>query len=137
MRKASKKIFMIRNLRRYGCDSDLMIKAYQTFIRPVLTYAFAAYCNAPEYLLKELIKVERRVFRIMGIEYCEDLNVISHATLICRNLFCAILNNESHPLRDLFHERQVLASTRSDHCYLRPPRTKTRRFARSFVKFCK
>lgn len=137
VRRASRKVFMIRNLRRCGSDPYLMLKTYQTFIRPILTYAFASYCNAPAYLLDELIKVERRIFRIMGMKCADELNIIAHATLMCTNLFQVILKEECHPLRDVFQKRPTNSCTRSHGCVLRPPFAKTKRYANSFIKFCK
>ena len=45
-RKAAKRLFVLRNLKRSGCPDHLLFKTYSGFIRPLLTYAFASFCNA-------------------------------------------------------------------------------------------
>ena len=66
MKKASHRIFIIRNLRKGGCPKELMKWCYISFIRSVLLYAFQCVCKAPLRLLNLLDGVERCVARIIG-----------------------------------------------------------------------
>lgn len=131
--RASQRIFIIRNLKRSGCSSDLMLKAYISFIRSVLLYAYPCFCNLPSYLFDKLVTVEKRVFRI--IEPSNDFPVLSYsADKMCKKLFGNVERNSQHPLRSIFLEQHE-TMTRNRSC-LRIPRSKTVRFKNSFVKYC-
>lgn len=131
-KKASQRVFLIRNLRRSGCPQVLMIRAYLAFIRPILLYAFPAVCNAPQYLTTRLNRIERRVQRIIGDSpILPDLPTAADS--MCQNLMSSILDHPQHPLRSIFLPGPS-RSTRSQKV-LRPPSTKTSRFGQSFVKY--
>jgi hypothetical protein len=131
--KASKRIFLLRNLRRAGCPPGLIFKAYTAFIRPILLYAFPCWCNIPQYLQKKLDVVERRAIRIIG-------EVDSHKTLseaaesMCLKLFSQVERHCEHPLRVLFEPRRSSMTRRQ--CSLKRPLVKTKRFSSSFIKYC-
>jgi hypothetical protein len=55
VRKACKRIFIIRNLCRSGCPADLVFKCYTAFIRSVFLFGFPCVCNAPAYLLQKIV----------------------------------------------------------------------------------
>ena len=133
VKKASKRIFIIRSLRRCGCPVKLMMMSYFAFIRSVLTYACACFCNIPEYLVRELIRVERRVFRIIGIE-CPRVSLISAMDDACEKLFSSISVSDDHPLRDLFTKINSCTRRSSQLC---APMARTQRFKQSFIRFCK
>ena len=133
IKKASKRIFIIRNLRRAGCSVDVMITSYIAFIRSILTYAFPSYCNLSKYLLKSLIRVEKRIFRIISADSPAD-DLDNALTRTGERLFSTISANEDHLLRHLFSE--VNTRTRSSSG-LYAPFAKTVRFKDSFIKFCK
>jgi hypothetical protein len=40
IRRASKRIFAIRNLRRSGCDSQVLLKVYRATIQSLLIYCY-------------------------------------------------------------------------------------------------
>ena len=135
LRKASKRIFILRNLRRSGCSAALMLQSYFAFIRSLLIYSYPCFCNAPDYLLRKLRKLERRVSRIIGVSFSDDSSVLNAAVLSCNKLFSAVLSASSHPLRDLFDDRLSRSTRLSTSCPLRPPFAKTKRFANSFINF--
>lgn len=132
--KASRRIFIIRNLRRSGCSSDLIFKVYVAFMRSVLLYAYPSFCNLPSYLTNRLVAVEKRVRRIIAAEVNQE-DITQAGTKYCTNLFNSILSNPSHPLRALF-EVAPSTATRSSST-LRPPFAKTKRLSNSFIKFSK
>jgi len=134
LRKASRRLFVLRNLRRSGCPSHLLFKAYSGFIRPLLTYSFPSFCNAPQYLMNRFLSFERRAFRIIGWDHSSQFSVIHTGERQCSKLFESIEASRTHPLRSMFLEKAP-SSTRSS-LSLRRPRSKTKRFLESFVKFC-
>lgn len=137
IKKASKRIFLIVHLKRSGCPTPLIWKCYVVFIRSILLYSYSAFCNIPAYLQKKLLSIERRVCRIIGIEF--DLvqePLFTAGDTMCARMFEKVKINEDHPLRSFFRERHCVRSSRNQ-CPLKRPATKSRRFCESFVRFCK
>ena len=131
--KASKRIFIIRNLKRAGCPPGLIFRAYVAFIRSVLLYAYPSFCNLSLYLQNLLVNVEKRVLRIIHSEL-DVPDLLSVADRTCFNLLKGIEESPEHPLRVMF-ESQHETKTRSSNVF-RPPLCKTKRFHNSFVKYC-
>ena len=132
VKKASRRIFLIRNLKRAGCSSSVMYSAYVAFIRSVLLYCFPIFCNVPSYLLTCIARVERRVFRIIGDDAKNCVRLAEAAENVCRRLFREIVQNVHHPLRPLFVNR---VPTTRDRSVLKPPFARTVRFKNSFIRF--
>ena len=130
--KANKRIFIIRNLRRSNCPPHLMLNAYVAFIRSLLLYAYPVYCNFPKHLQIDLERVEKRVMRIIG-STC-DVPLLTVAELQCEKLFKCITTTPGHPLRTMFVPREPNGTR--NKATLMPPRSKTKRFSNSFIKFC-
>ena len=99
--KASKRVFILRNLKRAGCPSNLTARAYCAFIRSIILYAFPCFCNASSYLLSKLERLEKRCFRIISSDFqMKPLHDFSNS--ICAKLFQKVLSCDAHPLRELF-----------------------------------
>ena len=81
------------------------------------------------------MSVERRVLRIINDDTLCVPNVLAQADALCERLFMQILQNDDHPLRELFITRAT-RSTRFSKS-LQPPFAKTKRFSSSFIKYCK
>lgn len=132
IRKACRRIYVIRNLKRSGIDSCTLFQVYRSLIRSVITYSYPCFCNAAQFLHDDMNKVEKRVFKlIFGSSFYHD--TLEQACLkLCTNLFNEIVNCDFHPLRPLFNYRNP---TPRNPSILRPPTAKTCRFSRSFIKF--
>ena len=130
--KASRRMYIIRNLKRSGCSAELIFRSYVSFIRSIILYAYPCFCNLPTYLQKQLVRIENRVLRIMN---SDDLypDLSSAAERACVKLFKRIEHDANHPLRTMF-DIQSPNQTRST-CILRPPFAKTKRFYDSFIRF--
>jgi len=135
IKKASKRLFLIRNLRRARCPPHLLFRCYSSFIRSLLLYAYPAFCNAPEYLHNKLFRFENRAFRIMNLDSKLHPSLESSMTSLCDNLFMQIAKSPDHPLRSMF---QMKASNRTrSTSSLVKPFTRTKRYKNSFIKYCK
>lgn len=132
VRKASKRMFVLRNLRRSGCPADCMLQTYVSLIRSVILYCYPAICNMPMYLFKKMAGVEKRASRVIGHPMKETIT--QSADLVCKRLFEKIHDTAGHPLRELFLRRDP---TQRNPCGLRPPLTKTKRFKNTFIRYCK
>ncbi len=135
LKKAAKRIYILRNLRRSGCSEDVLWRVYISMVRPVLTYAAPSFCNAPDYLWGSLLRFERRLWRIMGIKRDELLNAQDFMNMSCEALFSKIHENADHSMRCLFLP-QCSRLSRS-RLLLRPPFARTKRFQNSFIRYCK
>ena len=129
--KANKRIFVMRNLKRSGCPPQILCQVYKALIQSVLTYSFPVFCNLPKYLMDRLLRVERRILKLIGNDSAPSLT--TNAERQCKKLFSNILRDSTHPLRELFIPREP---TFRNRCTLRPPRTRTKRFGNSFLRFC-
>ncbi len=132
VRKANKRFYLIRNLKRAACDSPLILLAYNSVIRPLFLYAYPSFCNFSVYLQNRFQKFEKRVFRIAGAT--NDLSVIEAAEKYCQNLFAKVSRNTSHSLRRCFTQQS--SNTRQSN-KLRPLRGRSVRFSRSFTRFAR
>ena len=97
LQKASRRLFVLSNLKRSGCPSFFLLKSYTGFIRPLLTYAFPSFCNAPSYLMNRILSFEKRAFRIMGLTHSHHLSILDISDKQCSNLFKSIESSTNHP----------------------------------------
>ena len=133
LKKAAKRIFILRNLRRSGCPQYIMWRVYLSMIRPLLTYAVPSFCNAPAYLFESLLRFERRLCRMMGIEPADQPSIIDFINVSCEKLFIQIHDNVNHSMRSMF----VSHSSSRSMLKLRPPFARTKRFKSSFIRYCR
>jgi hypothetical protein len=62
--KATRKLNCLKILSGANrCEPHIILKLYCTYLRPVLTYAFAAWANCPEAVLSPLERIERAAIR--------------------------------------------------------------------------
>jgi len=132
VRKASKRIYLMYNLVRAGCPSELLIRAYVAYIRSIMLYSFPVLCNAPSYLFNRFTKIEKRIVRLIKVAPGQSLDMAAES--MCTRLFTSIEGNSSHPLRVMFSKRDP---TPRSNCSLMPPLARTKRYSRSFVKFAR
>jgi hypothetical protein len=137
LKKACKRIFIIRNLRRSGVSPIFLWRSYVSLIRPVLLYAFPCVCNAPMFLVNKLLRVERRIKRIINDDSVCTPSLLQSANESAERLFNHISRTPRHPLRNLFNFRPMATPhelrTRKP---VQRPLAKTKRFSSSFIKFC-
>lgn len=132
--KASRRLYVIRNLRRSNCSNDVMRKVYCAIMRPIMLYAFPCFCNAAKIHLNNFSKVEKRADRLMQNCLAKSDNINTAGEDMCRRFFEKIIRNDNHPLRTIFDSREP---TRRNVLSLKKPMARTKRFASSFIRFCK
>ena len=133
IKKASKRVFIIRNLKRAGCSQPLMERVYVSLIRAVLLYAYPCFCNAPDYLLQRLCRVERRIARIIGEDFTVSPPLLDAANSMCMNLMNSVRQHPEHLLRGLFETSHSRTTRHSKS--LRRPFARTKRLSTSFLRF--
>ena len=130
--KCFRRFFILRNLKRANCSHHLLLKCYLSFIRSLLLYGFPCFCNLPKYLFAKLLRVER-----LAGSFFSDVNfapLSAAADAMCKKMFYQISKNTYHPLRLMFDER---LPTPRNSSTLRPPRSFTKRFSHSFIRYGK
>ncbi len=106
VKKANKKLYPLRVLRRAGVDQKNLLKVYLCSVRPVLEYAVPIWQNIPDYLSNEIESVQKRALKIIFPEcesYAEALNFAQLPTLTARRdricqKYMAKMKRENHPL---------------------------------------
>ena len=149
IKKASKKLYSLRVLRRAGVENDNILKVYLTTVRPVLEYAVPVWQAIPDYLSEAIEVVQKRSLKIIYPEcdsYTDALNLADIPTLKSRrDLLCEKymdkMKSKDHPLHNLLPKPVVFENQRnlrrkSEQFYLFKNNTvcKTNR-AQSFFTF--
>ena len=132
-KKASQRVYLILCLKRAGCTSDLLFRAYCAYIRPILLYAFPAASHVALYLKQKLERIEKRVLRL--IDGHNEVSLFSVADKMCANILAKVLCEPQHPLRIFFDVNLTQSHVLRKRCDLRRPKTQTRRFKDSFIRF--
>ena len=136
VKKASRRMYLLLCLKRAGCDAKLLFHVYRSCIRSVLLYSFPVFCNMPQYLKRKLLSVEKRAFKIIESSESDLPTLFSAADRMCEKLFLSVLSDPQHPLRQFFVERGPRRGSLRRDCFLKRPRTTTKRFFNSFIKYC-
>ena len=149
IKKASKKLYSLRVLRRAGVENDNILKVYLTTVRPVLEYAVPVWQAIPDYLSEAIEVVQKRSLKIIYPEcdsYTDALNLADIPTLKSRrDLLCEKymdkMKSKDHPLHNLLpkpvvFENQHNLRRKSEQFYLFKSNTvcKTNR-AQSFFTY--
>ena len=141
--KASRRIYLLKQLKRAGIDRKSLILFYCACIRFVLEYAFQAFhTNLPAYLSDQIERVQKRVLRILFPEVVsyrkmEDagLKTLFHRREeLCSSLFKQIVESDQHKLPGLLpapndSERYNFRTRRMFSI----PNVKTERFRNTFI----
>ena len=111
VRKASKHMYFLRQLKRANVSCDDLVQYYCPCIRPVVEYASPVFHYAlPAYLNDELERIQKRALSIItssDTPYGDALEHIRISTLahrrrdMCNTIFNSIVNNPDHKLYNL------------------------------------
>ena len=143
VKKASKRLHIIRVLRRCGLSASDMLVVYFSLVRSLLEYASPIWHTMlPTYLSDKIERVQKRAFRIIypPVDH-EDALKIAQCTrlderrqVICGKTFQKIqdpdskLNHLLPPFRADMHDREL----RNDSHYW-IPKCRTERYKNSFI----
>ena len=139
--KASKRLYIIRILRRNGVPVEDLIEIYFTLIRSVLEYCCPVWHNAlPLYLAERLERVQKRAFRIILPEYTysDALIFLKCPRLVERREKLCLKTLENIPERSpLFNHIPAPRATCYDYNLRKPNalttiKCRTERYRRSF-----
>ena len=107
IKKASKRMFFLVQLKRAKVSRHELILFYTSCIRSLLTYASPVFFYAlPIYLKEDLERVEKRALSIIcpGLAYREALkflhidSILDYIANLCKKTFSSIANDPAHRL---------------------------------------
>jgi hypothetical protein len=106
IRKASSRLYFLRQLKRANVPTKELLTFYTTCVRPVTEYACAVFHNSLAHLSADLERLQKRALRTIYPQstYANALISSNLTTLYERrnmltvNLFNEIVNNENHKL---------------------------------------
>ena len=141
--KASRRIYLLKQLKRAGIDRKSLILFYCTRIRSILEYACQAFhTNLPAYLSDQIERVQKRVLRILfpEVSYSKALEDAGLKTLfhrreeLCSSLFKQIVESDQHKLAGLLpaHNDSERYNFRTRRMFS-IPNVKTKRFGNTFI----
>ena len=64
-KKANKRLYLLRILKRSGAPQIQLVKVYVSLIRPILEYAVPAWQNIPDHLQEKIERMQKRALRII------------------------------------------------------------------------
>ena len=141
-KKAAKRLYALRLLKRCSVPTDKLVRVFITCIRPVLEYSCEVWhYSLPQYLSDEIERIQRRALRIIFPEltYSEAMDRANVVTLfqrrnnICARFFNRIYSDTSHKLHGLIPPRhETPYHLRKNNC-IEIPRYETNRFLNSFI----
>lgn len=120
IKKALKRLYIIRQLRKAGYNKEELVTLYCCLVRPILEYAVPVWAALPSYLCENIESIQRRAMRIIfpGIpSYSSSLESANLNSLrdrrseICEKFIDR--NKTSGPLKHLL----ISNSFRIDHGY--------------------
>ena len=142
--KASKRLYLLRILKRAGVDVISLVQFYCTCIRSTLEYACQTFhSNLPEYLSNQIERIQKRALRMLYPEerYGDALKLTGLQSLadrrdrLSRELFNSVSINNNHKLADLLPPLNPNnINLRSTSKYDLPV-LKTNRFKDSFINY--
>ena len=137
-KKASKRLFSLRTLKKAGVASESIVKTYLATVRPILEYGVQVWQDIPDCLSRKLELVQKRALFIMfpTLSYKEALLRTNLTTLedrrksLCCN-YLSKMSNNCHPINFLLPKLENQSSSYS----LRSKNT--RRILYDNRQFCK
>ena len=129
VKKANKRMYHVRCLRKLKVDNKLLCLFYNSVISSVLVYAISSWFNACNVKLQNNVtKFSRKLYK-MSDSNCHHLieNPSTVCNIRCLNLISKILNDSNHPLNEFV---VILPHGRIDM-----PFCKTARFKTTFLPY--
>ena len=143
--KPSKRLYLLKQLKRAEVKTSSLYKFYTACIRSVVEYACQVFHSSlPNYLSSEIENVQKRALRIIhpDLTYIEAINqgkletLYERREMLCIKLFSSIEANNDHKLKELMlPKKSVIINLRTNSEY-ELPKMRTNRFSNSFIPYC-
>ena len=145
VKKSSKRLYMLRLLKRGRADSKTLLTVYVTCVRSTLEYcAQVWHYSIPEYLSKDIERIQSRALKIINptLSYSDALAVFDIPTLatrreyLCSSIFNKNVLLQSSPLSNLIQIENSLTYDLRTSNKLAIMKCRTARFRNSFIPSC-
>ena len=139
--KASKRLYLLRQLKRADVGNVDLVDFYCSCIRLVLEYACQLFHSAlPQYLVKDIECMQKRAMRIVYPDMtCNDVLINAGISILenrRKNLSCKLFDNivskDDHNFIKLLPSRTANRDLRKDRTF-EVPISNTNRFEKSFI----
>ena len=140
-KKASKRLYALRLLRRNALSDSVLVKVYCTCVRPILEYACEVWHNnLPVYLSNQVEQIQKRALRVIFPSLTYDQAMLTanlpslhdRRSTLCNRLFHHMLD-PSHKLNSLVPPHRVNECNLRRNRSFKVPVCRTDRFHKSFV----
>ena len=104
LKKASKRLYSLRILKKVGVNREGILKVYLTTIRPILEYGVQVWQDIPEFLSNKLESIQKRALHIIYPchSYLDALNITNLNSLKeSRTQLCRKYIHNDHPINFL------------------------------------
>ena len=115
-KKACKRLYSLRILRRAGVDQASMLKVYTSSVRSLLEYAVPVWQSIPGYLSDKIESIQKRALKIIfpSVDsYSDSLELARMKTLAYRR--DNVCKEYMHKMKDLNHSLHPLLPIRLDN----------------------
>ena len=96
-KKASKRLFCLRECRRINLPTKVGVMCYQTKIRSLLEYRAPIWGGIPQYLVDELESIQTRSLRILGLPKDSLPSLLQRRDSLTFREYKHIKNDSSNP----------------------------------------
>ena len=144
MRKASKRVFLMYQLKRSGVSQKDLLRIYLSVIRPTVEYACQVWHpGLPAYLSNSIEAIQKRSLRVIypGTPYIEALSMADIPTLqnrrstLCHDYFRK-LEDPNHRLHHLLPEQHKSKYQLRANRKYPLPKARTNRYKNSLIPWC-
>ena len=105
-KKASKRLYSLRILKKVGVNREGIVKVYLTTIRPILEYGVQVWQDTPEFLSNKLESIQKRALHIIYpcnsyFDVLKTTNLSSlkeRRTQLCCELYIQKMTQKDHPI---------------------------------------
>ena len=142
--KASKRLYLLKQLKRAEVEICSLYKFYTACIRSIVEYACQVFHSSlPNYLSMEIECIQRRALRVIhpDLSYNEALKQAKLETLndrrekLCVKLFSSIEANNDHKLKELLPPKNSPTNKLRTNRKYNLPMMHTNRFSNSFIPY--
>ena len=133
VKKASSRLYFLRQLKRAKINEKDLLTFYLTCVRPVTEYAWPVFHNSLPLYLSEDLEKDRLFDRseLMTKKLFED--VVDRRELMTKKLFEDVVDNTEHKLHELLPNKNKSISSLRRKNYFNVPTCKTNRFRDSSI----
>jgi hypothetical protein len=140
-KKASKRLYSLRLLKRNALQDSILVKVYRACVRPIVEYACEAWhYNLPAYLNNQIEQIQKRALRIIYPSFTYHKAVLTAnipslydcRSTLCKRIFDRMLD-PGHKLNSLVLALKITNTKYAIICVLGLQFVEPNRYHKSFI----